>query len=724
MSPSAFVSSRSLALTLLVLALPGSALGQGALIARQGSRLPAGAQPGVAAHVVDFEGIPTGTILSTVFASDGAGPIEVRGTNPALGAVNAAVVFDSSNPTGGDFDLGSPNEDFGGPGIGDGGAAGSPFENALPLEKTLIVAENLIDSDGDGLVDDPDDSADSGTTRFDFAAIAPVTMLAMTIIDVEDGRDQPTVEFRDSSGLLIATVLLPFVGDNGVSVVDFGAIAGVFTVEVILNGSGSIDDLTFREQCKARIGDTVWHDVNGDGLRDPAEPGIEGVVLTLLGDMGQVLDTQVTDRRGQYLFIDLCSGDYKVVIDPESLPSGFFPSPCDVGNDDELDNDCSPVSVSLPTNATLDTSIDFGFQAPCTGSIGDFLWLDLDEDGLQDEDEPGLEGITVVLRDIVGNELATMTTLPGGFYNFMGLCTGTYIVEVDESTLPSNFVPTDCDVGGDDTIDNDCSPVVVVLDLDDTADSSVDFGYRSLNDGIIGNFVWIDLQCDGLQSGGGPEGLSGDDLGTGEVGVILSDDMGVILSLTTTLGDGTYRFNGLADGTYVIRIDADTLPEGLIEAPCDVGDDDTIDNDCSPETVVLDSGEGTPGNVNITIDFGYITIVCGEEGCGVGYWKQPQHHDSWPAPYTPDTLFSDVFEDAFPGDTLQDVLRKQNSGLDGLGRHTVASLLNAQSDDVPYPLPSSVVVSLFDGLFPATSREYIALKDFFEDLNETSCPLN
>ena len=32
--------------------------------------------------------------------------------------------------------------------------------------------------------------------------------------------------------------------------------------------------------------------------------------------------------------------------------------------------------------------------------------------------------------------------------------------------------------------------------------------------------------------------------------------------------------------------------------------------------------------------------------------------------------------------------------------------------------------SLFDGLFPATSREYITLKDFFEDLNETSCPLN
>jgi hypothetical protein len=30
---------------------------------------------------------------------------------------NAAMIFDSSNPTGGDWDLGTPNEMFGGPAL-------------------------------------------------------------------------------------------------------------------------------------------------------------------------------------------------------------------------------------------------------------------------------------------------------------------------------------------------------------------------------------------------------------------------------------------------------------------------------------------------------------------------------------------------------------------------------------------------------------------------------
>ena len=40
----------------------------------------------------------------------------------------------------------------------------------------------------------------------------------------------------------------------------------------------------------------------------------------------------------------------------------------------------------------------------------------------------------------------------------------------------------------------------------------------------------------------------------------------------------------------------------------------------------------------------------GGEGCTPGYWKQPHHFFAWTAPYTPDTLFCDVFFGDFPGD--------------------------------------------------------------------------
>lgn len=117
-------------------------------------------------------------------------------------------------------------------------------------------------------------------------------------------------------------------------------------------------------------------------------------------------------------------------------------------------------------------------------------------------------------------------------------------------------------------------------------------------------------------------------------------------------------------------------------------------------------------------------ILPGGEGCTPGYWKQSQHFDSWTAPYTPSTLFSSVFENAFPGKTLLQVLQLGGGGLNALGRHTVAALLNAASSGVDYDLSVSEVISLFNNLFPSTKTNYNELKDNFETFNEQGCPLN
>ena len=59
-------------------------------------------------------------------------------------------------------------------------------------------------------------------------------------------------------------------------------------------------------------------------------------------------------------------------------------------------------------------------------------------------------------------------------------------------------------------------------------------------------------------------------------------------------------------------------PEDIVPAPCNVGADDTMDNDCSPVDVTLDS-EGIDSDVDLTVDFGYITYNCAPagEGCSV-----------------------------------------------------------------------------------------------------------
>ena len=68
------------------------------------------------------------------------------------------------------------------------------------------------------------------------------------------------------------------------------------------------------------IGDTVFCDVNRNGVQDPGEPGLEGVTVTLTGN-GMTL-MMSTDADGHYLFTGLPPGTYTVSVDPNTAPPG------------------------------------------------------------------------------------------------------------------------------------------------------------------------------------------------------------------------------------------------------------------------------------------------------------------------------------------------------------------------------------------------------------------
>ena len=115
----------------------------------------------------------------------------------------------------------------------------------------------------------------------------------------------------------------------------------------------------------------------------------------------------------------------------------------------------------------------------------------------------------------------------------------------------------------------------------------------------------------------------------------------------------------------------------------------------------------------------------GGQGCTPGYWRQSQHFDSWTSPYAPTTLFDDVFADAFPGKTLLDVVWMGGGGVNALGRHAVAALLNGASTDVSYDLSTARVISGFNAAFASGSKSVMNdRKNVFEMLNEQGCPLN
>jgi hypothetical protein len=226
--------------------------------------LPAGAGE------IDFEGLDEGQVIDEVSNGSGAtglpnGEVSVFGFNPGKGFNrNAAIVFDSAclpggdpeDCTGDDRDLGTPNETCpgGGPGSGEGGECPGPFQNDTPYANTAIVAEDLVDANGDDLIDDPDDADRRGQyIEFDFDELAGnhVTVNSLTYMDNDEGEFDAQVEFFGPGTLQPSVIGLTATGDNGVNTIAAG-IEGVTRMRVVLNGSGAVASVVIDEEIEQR----------------------------------------------------------------------------------------------------------------------------------------------------------------------------------------------------------------------------------------------------------------------------------------------------------------------------------------------------------------------------------------------------------------------------------------------------------------------------------------
>lgn len=112
----------------------------------------------------------------------------------------------------------------------------------------------------------------------------------------------------------------------------------------------------------------------------------------------------------------------------------------------------------------------------------------------------------------------------------------------------------------------------------------------------------------------------------------------------------------------------------------------------------------------------------GGQGCTPGFWKNTGSANWATTGYSPNQQFSSVFENAFPGMTLDQVLGQGGGGLNALGRHTVAALLNAASTGVSYEYTPAEVIAKFNAVYPG--GDYETLKNDFEAQNQLGCPLN
>ncbi|SDR77946.1 choice-of-anchor A domain-containing protein [Polaribacter sp. KT25b] len=124
------------------------------------------------------------------------------------------------------------------------------------------------------------------------------------------------------------------------------------------------------------IGDQVWYDTDGDGIKDASENGLEGATVTLdPGTPGNPTDdiTTITDANGNYLFNNLPAGNYTVTVDistvTSALPSGK--TIADLIPTFDADGVGTPNTSSL-TLASGENNLDqdFAYVAPSGGTSG------------------------------------------------------------------------------------------------------------------------------------------------------------------------------------------------------------------------------------------------------------------------------------------------------------------------------------------------------------------
>ncbi|WP_275444466.1 SdrD B-like domain-containing protein [Paenibacillus sp. ACRRX] len=269
--------------------------------------------------------------------------------------------------------------------------------------------------------------------------------------------------------------------------------------------------------------------------------------------------------------------------------------------------------------------------------IGNYVWLDVNDNGIQDEaPASGVNGVRVTLHRAADGQLLQSTitgnshTGDPGYYLFTGLEAGHYVVKFE---LPVGYEFAKKDEGTNPSLNSKADPAgitaVVALQAGDKY-HDVDAGLITKKTppvtikGAIGKYVWLDTNSNGIQDI--------EESGLNNVVVELRDGRGDLLASTVTRSvyystvtnsvydptvtgsvynpsvtdyvykPGYYLFDQLNAGHYKVRF---IVPDGYAFTKQSQGSDPVRDSNASTlgwsEDITL-----TEGQRNLTIDAGLV----------------------------------------------------------------------------------------------------------------------
>jgi len=387
------------------------------------------------------------------------------------------------------------------------------------------------------------------------------------------------------------------------------------------------------------LGDEIFEDLNGNGSRDAGEPLIPGVNVTI-----SVANLDIDVDRDQpgiqnsltirttvngYLFTGLTSGqNYTVTVTP---PDGFVP----VSDPDGVLDNTTTVNLSASTLAQ-----DFGYNNNVpVGQVGDFVYNDLNGNGIQEAGELGIGGIELELCRTDGGGFNTQILATDEYnnvaYNNNSAQWASDWIEADDDGSPATTLPGNQGIfvtgAGELSIRGNAAGPSLTRQIDLTGfnDTILTFGFRGADDAYEGgDQVFVEVSVNGgaftllttilgtdIDNFSGNLSLPFDSQGSNDVQIrfrvnpgnffgggenLFIDDLAVVnaprCQTQTTDANGAYLFENVPTASYEITVL--NPPAGLQNtddpgsAPGSVGDNvNTFD--------LLDSGG------NLEQDFGY-----------------------------------------------------------------------------------------------------------------------
>jgi CshA-type fibril repeat protein len=305
--------------------------------------------------------------------------------------------------------------------------------------------------------------------------------------------------------------------------------------------------------------------------------------------------------------------------------------------------------------SSSDSSSYVGREAtPQLGTVGDYVWLDNNKNGIQDGGELGLEGIDVKLYNKNSKLITSTRTDSSGKYYFSDVLAGEYYVKFQ---VPNAYSVTKKGQGADRRKDSDTNAQgksILFTLVAGECNEAIDMGLYPANVNL-GDRVWFDVNANGVQDSSETKGVAG-------VTVKLYKADKTFVAETKTTTSGQYLFRNLVPNSYYVVFE---IPSNYKASPQLVGNNRSKDSDVNPTTGKTATFTLLAGIDNKTIDMGLF-----QESTKVG-----------------DRVFYDLNKNGL-----------QDSGENGVGDVEVKLYRVGESDAVATTKTSASGIYLFDNI--------------------------